>query len=444
MIIETTLTEEYIPEWGLYESLRELLSNAKDAEVESGHTMKVWRTPANVLCIENEGTMVPRDSLLMGYGTKRDKEELIGVHGEGLLLALLVLARKGMKVTVNNRNEAWTPVIEKSAKFNSNVLKIKVRENNQDCGGFRIKIYNITEETWNKIKDLFLFLDYPADAIQTTRGNLLKDEKYKHKVYVKGVFVHTDGDLCYGFDLKQVKIDRDRKMINKWDQRWEMAHIMKEAATKTPGMLREVYDLIEEGAEEVHSIGYALDGTDRQGMVSEFQSRYGEDAVPVVNIEQSRDIENLGRRGVVVTSTMAEVLEKELGSFDSIKDTLARDKFTMVSYRDLTEKEQGNLEGAIELIQEVDKGISLNMIDVVEFAAENMQGQYVDGRIRIAKKELEEPVDTLRCIAHEFAHHSTQHDHLDKSFSDKIEILLASIAVKLMQRHNNSLILGKV
>ncbi len=446
MIVETTLTENYIENWSTYESLRELLSNARDSEVEFGHTMKVWLTPSNVLCIENEGATVPRDAMLMGFGTKKDNDKLIGVHGEGLLLSLLVLARKGMKVTVNNRNESWTPVIEKSSKFDSRVLKIKIRENKVDCGGFRLKIYGITQEAWDKIKDLFLFLDYPEDAIKTTRGNLLKDEKYQHKVYVKGVFVHKDGELTYGYDLNSVKIDRDRKMVDKFDQRWEMAHILKEAATKTKGtgMLREVYDLIESGAEDTQSIGYALQQPERQELVDEFHSRYGDDAVPVTNLEQSREIEHLGQRGVVVAENLADVLEKELGGFESIKNTLAKDKFTMVSYRDLSEKEQGNLEGAIDLINMADENLSLNQIDVVEFASESILGQYADGRVRVAKKMLDDPVNTLWAIIHEYAHYSSGGDHLDKEFSDKESILLCSVAVECLKKYSNSLTLGKV
>ena len=104
MIIELTIKTDYLPGWGTYEGVRELVQNGRDAETELNAPFSVQHR-GNTLCLSNTGARMPREALLMGHTTKRGNNELIGKFGEGLKLGVLALVRAGHTVVIENRDE---------------------------------------------------------------------------------------------------------------------------------------------------------------------------------------------------------------------------------------------------------------------------------------------------------------------------------------------------
>ena len=90
--IELSIKAAYLPGWSLYEGIRELLQNARDAEVQDDAKMSVKhvyrirdKRPIGALVISNDGTTIPKESFLIGHTTKLGRNDLAGQYGECLL-----------------------------------------------------------------------------------------------------------------------------------------------------------------------------------------------------------------------------------------------------------------------------------------------------------------------------------------------------------------------
>lgn len=428
-VIEITLTKDYVSDWGIWQGIREIIQNGIDGERQYGHKMIVKHMRNGTLIVENKGGHIPREALLIGFSSKRGNPSLSGQFGEGLKLGTLALVRSGYEVVIHNRKEIWRPVIEASKDFNAQVLKFKIRKIQKDCGGLLVEIKGISKEDWTAIRKNFLFLDPPENVVETSKGTIFLDPERVGCIYVRGIFVDRDPKFKYGYDLKEADIDRDRRMVDRHNLRWTLASILEEAATKDHGLFLTVYGLMEMGAEDVESIGYVASQETAEKVVKMFSEIYGKDAVPVRTLSESKTVEHLGKRGVVVPQSMAKVMEKVHGEFFQMKNKLAQSAFACCSFGDLTITEKSNLETAIEMVAAVDPRISLDDIDIVMFADDLMQGQYVDGRIRLSRKELGKLIMTLWAVGHEWCHKVSNDRDGEKGFTDRVERLLSQIAV---------------
>ena len=88
--MEYPISSNYVSAWTVQDATRELLQNAMD----SGE----WRVEADGSLV-NKGTLRP-EHFLLGCSEKTSSDA-IGQFGEGLKLALLVLARNGYTVSIN-------------------------------------------------------------------------------------------------------------------------------------------------------------------------------------------------------------------------------------------------------------------------------------------------------------------------------------------------------
>lgn len=129
MKVELTIKVDYLPKWGALEGLRELIQNGKDAETEFRAPLEVrHRKDTNVLVIENDGCTIPHEALLFGHTSKLGRSGMIGKFGEGLKLGVLALVRAGHTVRIRSGSEVWIPKIERSEKFNADVLTVTIEK----------------------------------------------------------------------------------------------------------------------------------------------------------------------------------------------------------------------------------------------------------------------------------------------------------------------------
>ena len=71
MKLELTIKTDYMPGWGIWEGIRELVQNGRDAEVEQDALLTVrHRKESDILVIENEGCTLPHEALLLGHTSK--------------------------------------------------------------------------------------------------------------------------------------------------------------------------------------------------------------------------------------------------------------------------------------------------------------------------------------------------------------------------------------
>src|SRR5574343_699269 len=150
MRIELTIKVTYLPNWGAYEGLRELIQNARDAEVEHNAPMTVTFQSGKVV-ITNVGSTLDKRDLLLGQTTKVGRSDLIGKFGEGLKLGVLALVRAGHAVRIVTGNESWIPVIEESETFKEPVLVFKTRALQGTHNRVSIEIDGISRQEWEQI-----------------------------------------------------------------------------------------------------------------------------------------------------------------------------------------------------------------------------------------------------------------------------------------------------
>jgi hypothetical protein len=414
MQYELTIKSDYLPNWGSWESAREIIQNARDAEIQDNAPMTV--TFANrrrdgksvgALVVTNEGTTLPKEALLLGHSSKVGDTRLIGRFGEGLKGAFLALLRMGLEVKIRNGSETWIPKIIHSTKFNARVLAVDVTTGHKLQNRVQFEIVGIDESDWKVFSDRLLFIGGYPEHVQTSEGKVLLSPKYKGQIFVKGMFV-SKSDCCFGYDFDEADIDRDRKMINDLDSK--TSTILARAFSQGK-MHSQIFDMLERQSRETSYLYWYLDSKSKTQIAEEFSRKYN-GAIPCSQAEHLNELSALGGNGVMVSRSMLQVLEPVLGTPDAEirRLRMSEKKRYDVSELDLDEKDNfrscTNLaKRAFSKVESVE--LDLDKIHVVDFNNESILGTFTmdTGEIRIAKKILKNKGKTMYTLVHEMAHH---------------------------------------
>lgn len=432
MKIQLTIKTTYLPNWGAWEGIREVVQNGRDAEIEHSAPLKIdWYN--DTLRVENEGVTLPLKALLLGHTTKAERSDTIGKFGEGLKLGILALVRAGHEVKIRNGSEVWTPTIERSETFDDDVLTFTVEKGRADKPRVRVEISGVRKEDWDLMRQNFLFVKRPKkdEAIDTADGMLLLGAQYKGKVYVKGIFVQHDSHLSFGYNLRDAELDRDRKMVESWNLKYKCRSILMAAVSKEPKLLPSYVDILEQPVPTPETEGmdsWSVRSSVAEAVALKFRKDHGSEAIPVSSLAESADVEHLGKKGVVVPKPLGVVLATVMGSIDKVKEDLRKEVAKTYSWHDLTAEEKTTLTGTIGMINPVEP-LSLDEIEVVDFRSEDLMGQFKDGKILVAHKYLVDFDETLGILVHEVAHKGG--DDGDKSHVDRIERIWKGIVSNL-------------
>jgi hypothetical protein len=445
MRYELTIDAEYLADgnrWNAAAGIREFMQNGRDAEIEQNAALTVsHRIDAQgrgVLVIENEGAVLPKNTLLLGKSTKRDnQEELAGKYGEGYKLGALALLRAGYEVRIRNGGEVWTPAIEESEKFEgSKVLVFNVATGRAERNRVQVEIIGVSVEEWKALRENYLFL-YKREikSVPTSHGSLLLGPKWKGRIYVKDILVTTDSTLEYGYNLKDAELDRDRQMIENYDRNNRLARMWSEAVAGRPDLFDSFYEMLQGESSDLD--GISRWNSDRiseevSAQVAErFTAQFGADSIPVATMAESADIEHLGVKGIVVKTALLGALKRSLGDAETVKEKLKNEIKTQFSWSDLLPEEKSNLEGALELVKFAVEKTGLEYVDIVTFRSKKIDGLFNSGsgRVALGRHLLSSRKDTLRVMVHEFAHRNGKDG--DKGHVAEIERIWAVIVDNL-------------
>lgn len=340
-LIETTLSVNYQhSEWGVHQAVREIISNAIDGEERgratgTGKMTIDYRPRSKTFTITNEKTTVPTRALLMGTSESRENESCIGTFGEGLPMALLVLARKGMTVRITNGSEIWKPSIRHSKTFDADVLCVETRQRVTDSELFSVELQDIDPDEAASMQQMFLRLDSDFQAERDSlsapfsREKVLLGEQYRGKVYNKGVFVTQREDLLFGYDLSE-KLNRDRSIIDEYDLKYSINRVLSASVDAHPTTFAKV--LIQSlfnkpSALENQGQWGALryNTAFRDAVLAEWSVYYGDKTVAVSSVEEVRQADLLGLKAVVAPPLLMSMISDALGSFSSLRDTMANE-----------------------------------------------------------------------------------------------------------------------
>jgi hypothetical protein len=269
-IYNLNLSPKYVPTWGAWEVIREVICNAMDADTE-GMKIDIHNRDEVTVSTTTEPSLA--SMLLMGEGDKAGDASTIGQFGEGLKLAALAARRAGEMIIETSTHTVYFSFLdampEAEAVPGLESLHAVMRRNDQPGEpGLKIKISMDEVGTFG---DRFLS-DRRAGPIAKATFH----EPNKIKIYCKGVYVTTiEGDSIWDWNLRDGAINRDRSLVSDWDIKSAIAAWVYQHATT-----EQVHPiLVNDLGYEAQAIGtFKYDATARK-IASAFKKHYGEEAV---------------------------------------------------------------------------------------------------------------------------------------------------------------------
>jgi hypothetical protein len=315
--IPLTISKNYCADWGVFQGIRELLANAKDAD-EDGHKMTIEHYPrTSRLEITSAKVYIdPAKLLVLGMSDKTPGQKR-GQFGEGAVLGILALMRKGCDVSFRNGDLSWSVSFEEPDPGHplagNELLTFKSRQLATREQDFRVEIENIPTEVWDVLKKLFLFITPAAKAetLETPNGTLLLNPEYQGQVFSRGIFVRKFQNLSCGYDMKALQLDRDRRFVDEWDLHYKLGRIWKDACDAHPEIAApRLYDMAKSGAIEAQNVKYHTDDKILKDVRERFEREHGPSAVPVATTAAAKDLEEAGGKPAMVNDVLRELLEK--------------------------------------------------------------------------------------------------------------------------------------
>lgn len=217
---ELPLARTYVANWGVKEAVRELIQNCIDADGEKKMLFTEDDDGTFRFSLHNEGHTLDPSSLVLGNTSKASDESKIGQFGEGYKLALLVLLRNDLRVTIFNGDQIWTPCFAQSKAFECEVLSIGVQvaeSRNSKCLSFVIR--GLSKDDAEEIRESYLGFNPPHEdqVIETRYGKILLDRD--PVLYVNGLFVcKLQGNFAHAYDIlpRHIELERDRSTVSNW------------------------------------------------------------------------------------------------------------------------------------------------------------------------------------------------------------------------------------
>jgi hypothetical protein len=397
------VTEDYIRDWRPAHALREILANGVDAESERKAPLQVHHNPkTNTLSVKNVGTRLDVRALYFGGTTKAGNADTIGQYGEGLKLALLVLARNSVPVKVHNDDEDWNATIEPDAN-GMRVLTVKTRKVATPTGSVEVEIGSVGFELWCEVRDMFLRLLPPEKAIKLNDGTILFDADRVGRYYVRGVFVSHQPNAAFGYDFANLTVGRDRAAFNITDAEIYISRMWDEAVTRADEVALPLFQAMRSDAQDLAGFTWTAHPALSARLVKIFKDEYGDDAYPIVATGEGLPLEHLGLRGVVLPRALVVCLKRALPPVETLQREMARAVKERYALEDLTDAERKNFLGALDLLADV--GVDLRgRAVVVQLGDATILGLHQGEEIQISRAILGDWGQTLMVLIHEAAH----------------------------------------
>lgn len=365
----------YVPDWTYVDAIRELFQNALDNQTSNPENVMSFNydKKSKTLTIANKTSLLTLDSLLLGSSTKRDEENTIGKHGEGYKIAFMVLLREGKSIKVENygAKELWTTRLVKARRYNNSLIpEITIDKapiwKSLPNNNLSIEISGITEEEYEAIKLSNLHLQEGVEKCESEYASVLLNSEHRGKMFVNGLYICSKENFKYGYDIKpkEIKLDRDRKLIDSFDLEYLTSKVWYTLAIEHKeeflSLLTDskVNDTRYSGSISEYSTIYGTADHKRQvieNLVKSFEEEYGEDAVPVTS---NSELEDVFYSGSEVTPIM---VSESLGKFIScIRDNKVAKKknpkellveFKEKVFNKLSEEELNDLDIVIDMLK---------------------------------------------------------------------------------------------
>ena len=211
---ELPISSKYVAHWNIGHAGRELIANRND----SGHPLKCEPDGENFIISNGIEHALPPSILILGESSKGVESAEIGQFGEGLKLAILVLLREGLPVTINNYDKQWNFSLAESEQWKGEVIRLEETEITP-TGQFEVIIKGVDEK---QIEQLFEYQIERAlreepnhQVVEGEHGKMYICGGASGDIYVGGVYIMTNYSMPYMLDLnpQAVELNRERSYI---------------------------------------------------------------------------------------------------------------------------------------------------------------------------------------------------------------------------------------
>jgi hypothetical protein len=314
---ELPIAREYVHNWGVEDAVREIMQNAVDSQTD-GHPLSVSYSNGT-LAISNLGCSLDISSLVLGNGTKHDTTKYIGNYGEGFKLAIIVLLRNSIGVSIFTQRQAWTPQFRQSTKFKVETLHIDVTTTDVNNAFILFELTGIDQDLFDKLRENSLAMSKAmgysiGEVIETEYGNILLEPRYKGKMFVNGLYVETDSSFQYGYDFKPefLHLDRDRRAISYY----KMRELTAKAMTSQPNV-RLVHTAIQKSYTDVRDTIDYMDNISKEFKVNfakEFITSHNLDEDTFVGTEKEVLVSTSPKKFKTQSRVLAELVNAGQGN----------------------------------------------------------------------------------------------------------------------------------
>ena len=429
------VTSEYVSSWNDVDALRELISNAMDASADKSKIDISWKDGSFV--IEDDGPGLKRENLLIGNSQSRSIGTAIGTFGEGLKLACLCLSRKSRTVVIETVGFTVATFMERSEKFHSDLLVMRVSENTR-TSGTRI-IGNVSEDDLNKAKALFLDFDPSKEKIS--------DDLYSGGecgIYLNGARVCRINGIGYSYNITSPyakrELTRDRNSFSNQSFRCSSVfQILTDRKEKSEMefILKNLKDGTEE-ASAIMSCYYMMSAS-----VKKRWKKVAMEAFPNSCLPSSRDAQNT----LIATDVNIKVLQNipmclarflEAIGFpkaeEAVQLKMAKEKReTVIPINKLTEEERRVYDAAMRMVAS-EYGTSMpgkvKIVACLDDGDYTTLGQYdrVSDTVFIIRNMLSAPFyKTLGVLDHEFTHRVGGHSDRTREFENDLTFRIGNL-----------------
>lgn len=376
MKIRLSLTKNYCKDWGVWEGLRELLQNWLDAD-DGGQRGVRYESDRQRLTMSNLGvTISPADVGLLGRSNKGPEKR--GQFGEGLKIGILALVRAGLGVSIRSGDRWYTATLEHAPEFEEEVLTFDSGRT-ETTNMVSIEVDGLQPSDWAEARSRVLPIRERAYlAHKNEAGEILLDPEEKGRVYCKGIFVRAYEDLENGYNLtgNEVKVDRDRRMVDDFDLNWHLSR-MEAERLKSQNTTPESYlDQLECGSRGTRHAVHFLGEEEKEKIAEVWESRHGPRAVPGTAPHSSV-------KGVAVNSSLDAVLaEHRVRKLSEAEGEVAK----TYEISSLPEPEQVVYDSVVYLIEQA--GIDMPPLEIVDFINPGTSFHHWGHLVSISRGEL--------------------------------------------------------
>ena len=420
--IALSVSSDYLPAWGAYEGLRELVQNFIDSSDDSGVKGEIrfeGGTARGTVFLVNPGAKpLTREALLFGVTSKADREDQRGQFGEGMKVGTLALVRDNRAVTIRTQEETWSASLQASPDFGGRkVLTFDTRKRAKGVDQVEVEIGPVTREEWSKIQASFLFMQ-GVESSKSTYGSVLTSVDHLSTVFAKGILVKKIEGMRYGYDLSQITLNRDRSMIDEYDVRSHVVNILSEQYSTGKIGLDTFIDMFNQNTWET-SYGYAWQYADViPDIVKKLVRASGAKSVITSSNDEATRIESYGWNAIRVPKSMMEAMHqyvnsgydnyvqfrKDIGltTYKELLDIMREAVGQTFDVSELDKSEAYNLTWAIDTLANV--GIKVKPTVCTFMRDGELLGLFQGGKIWIARSQLACKHDTIATLIHEYSH----------------------------------------